>query len=242
MNDMRKTFIAAAIIALGMIVSSFLLSKLFIRINHEKEITVKGYAEQTVHSDVGKFHCSFNTRKRSLQEAFKEIQNERSIVLQYLQNKGFEENEIEILNINTREIFARDDEGNVTNDIEFYRASQAIQVTSNNVQLINDVSQQITELIREGIDIYGGSPEFYVTDLAKIKVALIARATENGFQRAQILAENSGGRVGSLSSARQGVFQITSPNSTQTSDYGIYDTSTIKKTVKAVITLQYNIE
>ena len=38
--------------------------------------------------------------------------------------------------------------------------------------------------------------------------------------------------MGSLVSARQGVIQITKPNSTRTSSYGIYDTETIEKVVK----------
>ena len=92
------------------------------------------------------------------------------------------------------------------------------------------------------MDISSTSPDFYVSQLDDIKLDLIAKATENGFRRARSLARNSGGKVGTLASARQGVFQITSPNSTATSGYGIYDTSTIKKTVKAVVTLRYSIE
>ena len=56
------------------------------------------------------------------------------------------------------------------------------------------------------------------------------------------LAENSSGRVGSLSSASQGVFQITPVDSTEVTDYGSYDTTTIKKNVKAVVTLEFRIE
>jgi hypothetical protein len=51
----------------------------------------------------------------------------------------------------------------------------------------------------------------------------------------------SGGKVGGLSSASQGVFQITAVNSTDTSDYGVYDTSTIEKSVKCVVTVEFKI-
>jgi len=42
-------------------------------------------------------------------------------------------------------------------------------------------------------------------------------------------------------SATQGVFQITAPNSTEVSDYGSYDTSTIEKTVKAVVSCEFSV-
>lgn len=89
--------------------------------------------------------------------------------------------------------------------------------------------------------LYKSLPDFFVSNLDNIKLELIAKATEDGSRRARIMARNSGGKIGTLNSARQGVFQITSPNSTATSGYGIYDTATIKKTVKAVVTLRYTI-
>ena len=48
--------------------------------------------------------------------------------------------------------------------------------------------------------------------------------------------------MGALISASQGVFQITARHSTEVSSWGVYDTSTIEKTVKAVVTLEYAIE
>ena len=38
-----------------------------------------------------------------------------------------------------------------------------------------------------------------------------------------------------LRSVDVGVFQVTSPNSTEVSDYGVYDTSTVDKDVTAVV-------
>jgi len=61
-------------------------------------------------------------------------------------------------------------------------------------------------------------------------------------ERAKTLADNSQGQVGALTSASQGVFQITPVDSTQVTDYGTYDTTTITKNVKAVVTLEFRIE
>ena len=49
----------------------------------------------------------------------------------------------------------------------------------------------------------------------------------------------AGGHLGRLQSVSAGVFQITAPNSTDTSGEGVYDTSTIDKDVTAVVNLTF---
>jgi len=87
-----------------------------------------------------------------------------------------------------------------------------------------------------------GGREFYVSTLPVTKLELLVKATDDAYRRAVVLAENSRGRVGALISARQGVLQITARYSTDTSGYGVYDTATIEKTAKAVVTLEYAVE
>jgi len=48
--------------------------------------------------------------------------------------------------------------------------------------------------------------------------------------------------VANIISYLQGIFQITKPNSTETASRGIYDTSTMEKKVRAVVTMCYRIE
>ncbi|MDP2990114.1 MAG: SIMPL domain-containing protein, partial [Kiritimatiellota bacterium] len=81
--------IVAVILALGMILSAALVSKLFVRVRHEQAITVKGYAERDVIADIGKFTCACSVRGISLQEAHAKLQASRERVLAYLQQKQF---------------------------------------------------------------------------------------------------------------------------------------------------------
>jgi len=48
--------------------------------------------------------------------------------------------------------------------------------------------------------------------------------------------------VANIISASQGIFQITQPNSTETSSWGMYDTDSIEKKVRAVVTMRYRTE
>jgi len=242
MNSVVKWSAVSVILALGMILSSSLLSRLFVRIRHEQAITVKGYAEKDVTSDVGKFISTCTARGASLKESYDLLQGSRNAAMAYLRRAGFGEAELSSGTIQTVKIPKRDAQGKETNETEYYDASQTITVTSGKVRLVRDVSTGIAELIKDGIDIRPQNPEFYISDLKDVKLGLLAEATSDGYRRAVALADNSKGKVGALISAQQGVFQITERNSTDTSGYGAYDTSTIEKTAKAVVTLEYAIE
>ena len=99
-----------------------------------------------------------------------------------------------------------------------------------------------TQLIREGIDFLFYPPSFYYTKLEGLKLDLLEQAAENAQLRAECLARSSGNRVANIISAPQGIFQITRLNSIETAIWGMYDTSTIEKKVRAVATVRYRTE
>ncbi|MEI7835536.1 MAG: hypothetical protein WCK05_03900 [Planctomycetota bacterium] len=45
-----------------------------------------------------------------------------------------------------------------------------------------------------------------------------------------------------MNSASQGVFQITPVNAVETSEGGVYDTRSIDKSVKCVVTMEFRVE
>lgn len=241
MNNDKRLWFTALILAVGMVISAGMLSKFFLRIRHEQSIAVKGYAEKDAVSDIGKFSCTFRARGATLKEAYLALQNSRDAVRKHLKERGFAEADIALETIATEKIAKRDAQGKPMNEIEFYDLSQSATIESTNVTVVRAVSTDITELIKDGVDLAVSTPEFYITDLKDTKIKLLAEATADGYRRAITLAEQSHGKVGALISAEQGVFQITTRNSTDTSGYGVYDTATIDKTVKAIVTLKYEI-
>lgn len=242
MNNLVKLSVVALILAAGMILSASMLSKLFLRVRHEQAITVKGYAETDVTSDVGKFSCTLTARGTNLKDAYDKLQGSRKTTLAFLKQMGLKDDETVVNTIETTKIAKRDEKGKETNEIEYYDVSQEISGTSTNVVLIRDTATRITELIQADVDIRAAAPMFMVADMKDAKLKLLAQATEDGYRRALALAQGSKGKVGALISAQQGVFQITERHSTDTSGYGEYDTSSIEKTAKAVVTLEYAID
>lgn len=242
MNNMIKLSVVALILAAGMILSASLLSKLFLRVRHEQAITVKGYAEANITSDIGRLACTCSARGNSLKDAYGKLQASRNTTLAFLKQMGLREDELSTRTIETVKIARRDAQGRETNEIEYYDVSQELSATSTNVTLIRNTANRITELIQADVDIRAAPPVFMIADLKDTKLRLLAEATTDGYRRALALAEGSKGRIGALISAQQGVFQITERHSTDTSGMGEYDTSSVQKTAKAVVTLEYAIE
>ena len=87
-----------------------------------------------------------------------------------------------------------------------------------------------------------GAPEYFYTKLDELKLEMLAKATQNAKLRAENMVKATGNKIGSIRSARMGVFQITPVTSTEISDWGVNDTTSLEKKVMAVVTVSFAIE
>lgn len=235
-------FLLGATLALGFTFSAHILSTAIVRLKHENTIKVKGTADKTITSDSAKWSVSYSVRSANLQDGYTELEKSREIVKKYLADAKVPDSECTYVAISSNPQFKKDANGFVTNEVEFYVLNQSVQVKSKDVKRIEALSDSITDLIKSGVDLHSNAPAFLYSGLEQLKLELLGAATQNAYDRAKTLAENSHGKVGGLSSASQGVFQITPVDSTDVSDGGEYDTTTIEKKVKAVVTLEFSIE
>ena len=122
------------------------------------------------------------------------------------------------------------------------RLTQLVEVRSEDVSRITQVSREVTELIDQGVQLNSGTPEYLYRKLDELKLEMLAKATENAKQRAENMAKATGNKIGAIRAARMGVFQITPSTSTDVSDMGINDTSSLDKKVTAVVTASFAIQ
>ncbi len=234
--------LAAAVLAVGLVVSSVLISHFFVRVQQEKEIHVTGYAESTVTADVGQLDVSVYVKGADRAGTYKAVRQQADAIAERVRKGAPADAGVGLVNADVNPVFAWNKDGQQTNVVESYTGSQTVLVASSDVRWVQKLSWDLNELIGQGYDVRVASPTYLVSHLDETKRDLLQKATADGYRRAKLLAENSGARVGRLRAARQGVFQITEPNSTATSGYGIYDTSTIVKSIKAVVSLEYSVE
>jgi hypothetical protein len=134
------------------------------------------------------------------------------------------------------------DNGRMTGRTLAYTLRQNFEVHSANVEEITKLAGRASELINEGVALESYPPEYYCTQIAQLRSAMLAEAAEDAKVRAVAIAGSVGSKIGPVRSARMGVFQITARNSTDVSDYGVYDTSSLEKDITAVVSVTFAVE
>jgi hypothetical protein len=242
-NNKMASFLLGATLALGFALSAYMVSTAMIRMRQENTIKVKGYAQKQIKADRATWSGEMTVRSAIMSSAYKDMDANRVKVNDLISKIGFnKETKINFMPVSIVTEYKLNEKGNSTNEINGYVLTQTVTIESNQIDLVETVSKTASDLIRDGIEFRSYSPVYTYSGIEQIKLDLLAQATKNAYERARTLAENSAGKAGKLCSASQGVFQITPINSTDISDAGEYSTSTIDKMVKAVVTLEFNVE
>ncbi|MEI6054737.1 MAG: SIMPL domain-containing protein [Lentisphaerota bacterium] len=231
-------------IAVATIASSFIISHGLMKIMkfREEQVTVTGAAQKDIKSDFISWTCSFSARSENLAGAYAKLSNDLPVVKKYLILKGVPENQIVVSQIYTTTLYQKNEKGNDTNAIQGYLLSENIDIRSDEVDKITEISRDSTELINQGIEFASYAPQYTYTKLDSLKVEMLSEASENARQRAMSMVTAAGNKIGFMRSSKMGVFQITPVTSTEISDYGVNDTSSLYKKVTAVVSASFAIE
>ncbi len=164
------------------------------------------------------------------------------LIKKYLIGKGIAENQMTVSSISSTTLKGRDANGNETSEISGYSLRQQVEVRSNDVDRIAQIAREATELINQGILLESNPPQYSYTQLGNLKIEMLGEAAKDAKERAEKIADSTGNKIGTLRSARMGVMQITAADSTEVSDYGINDTTSIDKDVTAVVNISFAVE
>ena len=206
-------------------------------------ITVTGSAKRAIASDYISWGGSVSYQGASLQDSYAAVEKSSARIRDFFKEKTVPDEWIEFTPISssTLEITDTHADGSETRHIEF-QVRQSFSVKSEKVADVAKLPAEISVLLNEGIPIESWQPEYLFTKLSDIRGELLAEATKDARERAKAIAESAGGRVGPVRQARMGVFQITPRFSTEESDYGMYDTSSLEKDVTAVVSVTFAVE
>jgi len=239
-----QIIILGVCIAAATIASSVILSQGFLKVMKftREQISVTGSAQKDITSDLAIWRSSFTRRDIEPGPAYKKLKEDLAKVKKYLVSKGIKEDDIQVFQVGTTTVYKKNEKGEDTSDIQGYALSQQIAIKSGDVDKITMLSREATELIDQGVEFSSGAPQYYYTKLDELKIEMLAKATQNAKQRAENMTKATGNRIGLMRSARMGVFQITPINSTEVSDWGVNDSSSLEKKVTAVVTVSFAIE
>lgn len=244
---LRPAAVVAAAGALSLIVSAAVAARAYRGRGEDaaregRTLAVKGLAVKRVRSDIGVWSILVRGEAEDLKQAYASLDAGFKRVRTFLAGRGFPDGEIEMSAIDTETHYRRDKEENGARRVSGYSLKRRITVTTGDVDRIAAAAGEVTQLIGEGVLVVSTAPEYHYSGLAELKVELMGLAAADARTRAEELAGNAGGRIGELQDARMGVLQITRPHSMETTSYGVYDTDTIEKDVRAVVTVTFRVE
>lgn len=242
-----KNTLTAVIFGAAIIAAAYLLGDSFINRNAKsKVLSITGLGETDFTSDLIVWEGSFQKQNMNLKIAYAALAEDKVAVQEYLVSKGINTDNIVFNAVKTRE----NTQSKYGNDGSYqgqeflgYELSQSIKIESNDVAKIEKLSREVTELLNNGVQFYSQTPRYYYTKLADLKIELIKKATEDARIRAEMIASNSGAKLGELSNANMGIFQITGQNSNEEYSWGgTFNTTDKDKTARITVKLEYEID
>ena len=242
-----KTNTNAIIFGIAIVVSSIFLGKAYTdRSKADGEIRVTGLGKADFSSDLIVWEGKFGSQNIDLKKSYLNLEKNKSAVNKYLIDKGIESEQLIYSAVKTNKNYKSlysDDGDFIGEEFISYELSQTVKIESKEVDKIEKISREITELLNLGVQFYSEAPRYYYTKLADLKIKMISKATEDARLRAEKISEFSGGKLGKLESARMGIFQITGQNSKENHSWGgTYNTTSRKKTASITMKLTYKID
>jgi len=212
----------------------------------EETIVVTGLAEKDFVSDLIVWNGSYERKSMDLKAAYAELKEDEKAIRKYLTSKGVNENEILFSAVNINKEFSEKMDPNgrrLGQEFSGYNLMQTVSIESKDIDKIDKISREATELIENGIEFNSSPPLYYNSKLTEVKMELLAKASADARLRAETIAKNSGSSLGKLKKAIMGVFQITGKNSNESYSYGgAFNTSSKLKTGSITIRMEFAAE
>ncbi len=249
MNGERigQLFNAGFALAVALVLSSIIGAWAFVHVkSNDQTVVVTGSARKRIKSDLVIWKAAVAYQAPQLSEAYRALAAGVPRVKEYLVSKGIPEDQITVSSITTKTLQAKTigEEGEEveTGEVRGYSLRQELEVRSTDIERVARIARESTELIDQGILLESMPPQYHYTKLGDLKIEMLAEAAKDAKVRAERIAASTGSEIGSVRSAKMGVMQITAADSTEVSDYGVNDTTSLEKDITAVVNVSFAID
>ena len=240
MNNPRPQLfgmLAGLFLAVGLVLSSMLATTTWLKVKNSQFITAKGSTRKNVKSDLVVWKGSFTTEAPTLLEAQQKLKANAVKVGQFLTGNSVTNYVFKPIGIEELKAAMKDADGWRRERATGYRLTQSVRVESSDVDRLAQLDT--TPLVEQGVLFTTEPPQFLFTKVAEEKIEMLADATRDARARAEQIAAQGSRRIANLHDAEMGVFQITPLHETDTSSGGENDTSSLDKTITAVVSATF---
>ena len=234
-----STIAAALILAVGMGYGLSLVGT-GLSARSGNSITVTGSAKTSAVADNAVWTLNISEMSQQVSVAVNKVGTSVDALSKYLIKGGLSSDAIEIGGVTT---YANNEyvNGNSTGRIISYQANQNVTVRSKDVQLIKKLSNGMGSLLQTGVNINNYGPQFYVSNLDKLRPQLLAEATVDAKERGLSITKAVDSQLGPVLAVTSGPVQVTQPDSVDASAGGMYDTSSIEKSVSVTVSVSFKV-
>ena len=202
MNNKDHLLLSAVALSSALIISVIILAVTW-RSNYasNQTINVTGSAKKDITSDLGVLRGTITAQASTAEEAYRQLEKMKPVLISYLSSKGFTGDKIEFYTINSYPIYEIGANGYQTGVIRAYKYSQRIEIQSTDVNKIKDISLDIPSVIEKGVNFNVEQPEYHYTKLAELKIDIQADAAKDAMIRAEKIAKATGRSLGPMRDA-----------------------------------------
>lgn len=239
LQDNRAVILGAvAIVAVGLTTSGYLLGDGLRRAKAaEREVTVRGVSERDVTANLATWSVQFSHTGTDLASVQQSVDDQAKAVRAFFTRAGLRAEDLTDADVSLSREHPRD--GEVGPDK--LTVSRSIQLRTADVMRARTAYARQAELLRDGVELGGGSISYTFTGLNQLKPTMIAEANHNARTSADQFAKDSGAAVGKMKSASQGYFSVGARDGEDCDDCGSGGGSTPFQKVRVVTTIAYDL-
>jgi uncharacterized protein len=253
--DLRPIGIVA--LAVALVWSTSIVATTFYNIKVkpvQKSIRVTGSAKKRIVSDLIEWAATLESNAPDRTTAYKQLRGYTDRTIAFLEKQGIKPAEIQPQSASFEEVIEVTEELKVLPGIKEpvriekktpkgFKTTQVILVRSTDVGRIEKASREVTQLLEDGVSITSHSPEYFYTRLGELKIEMLAAAGKDARARADNILKNAGGsHVGSLIAADMGIININPANSTETSEEGNNDRTSLEKDIITIVHATFKLD
>lgn len=231
--------VAGLALAVALVASVAIVTAAWLRVRTSQTITVKGSARMNIRSDLAIWKGSFIAQAPTLLAAQQRLKEDGLRVSNFLRERGVTNFTFDPIRIEEISGTLRNADGLTAEQILGYRLAQTVRAEMTDVERVEGVGGETALLVEQGVMFTTLAPQFIYTRTDAAKVEMLAEATKDARERGNQIALQGGRQLGSLCTAQMGVIQIAPVYSGETSWEGMNDTSSLDKTITAVVTATF---
>ena len=253
--DLRPVGIVA--LAAAMVWSTWIVADTYHSIKvkpEQRNIRITGSAKKRIVSDLIEWSATLEATAPDRTTAYKQLRGYTDRTIEFLKGQGIKPEEIQPQSTSFEEVIEVTEELKVLPGVKEpvkvekktpkgFKTTQVILVRSTDVARVEKASREVTSLLEEGVSIASEPPEYFYTRLGELKIEMLAAAGKDARARADNILKNAGGaHVGRLVAADMGIININPANSTETSEEGNNDHSSLEKDIITIVHATFQLD